>query len=849
MRLPLIFSIQLWVTAGCLAALSGCAPLLERIPAPPAVFSGVDLTGPYDADLPPARIEQIKRAGLAANWAVPYIFLSIAGRFEADGDEKRSIAFYDRAVLEFRKRGNLFGEGTAWRKKWAALQRFGHPEEALKSLLDMEPKTSKTPLAAFVLSGFGHYHAQNGQYGKAMEYFRRVLDEHAKEASNPDLMALKRDVSIEYGMALLAVDYFPAVASRLFLADLDERFLQDIRHQTLASLSNLEVAKNLCIELRRSDIARYFPEIAPVHLECDIENYLGLLFGIRGETDKAVYHLGQADAIAKSSGYHLGRADGVFFLNQVYLLNHNRVEGKQSAHHLENMADQYQLFPYVLWAKMILAHHNRWSGDVKSALKSIMEFLDILEKTGSWCSRISDFRRIDSFQPRMLRREIFDLSIRQRDEETAFLAAEKIKASDWCDLFRSVTWQSDSVEASLIQKLQDHREQAEKVYRKLVHAVSTPAQFLKVVQSAHRIHKDFANRISDMKSRYPRLYHLIFGDVPRPREIQKRLDLNTTLFSYYSTNQELYVWVISQKGIYTERIKISADDLETAVLDYRRALTSRDRSRIDAFAEKIYEHYLKPVIPFTHGDRMVIIPHGALHELPFATMRYVKSYLVEVFNVVYMPHAGILGWPDLVVTPPSSKRVLVVESSKPGDDASVVKSTASLLQPLPKLHLDVVNVQAYEKPKDALMKWSEHYDVIYFNVKCRLSEVSPLHSGFLLSSSAESGSNLTISDLCALSVKSRLSLVSACLDRNDSVSSAIGRSLLAQALMYASSHKVLMPLWSVDEKSRVTFLKYFYKYFEKNEDAEDALKEAQNEMMTAGFGPQDWAAFVLYGRP
>jgi len=47
----------------------------------------------------------------------------------------------------------------------------------------------------------------------------------------------------------------------------------------------------------------------------------------------------------------------------------------------------------------------------------------------------------------------------------------------------------------------------------------------------------------------------------------------------------------------------------------------------------------------------------------------------------------------------------------------------------------------------------------------------------------------------------------------------------------------------------VTFLKYFYKYFEKNEDAEDALKEAQNEMMTAGFGPQDWAAFVLYGRP
>jgi CHAT domain-containing protein len=63
---------------------------------------------------------------------------------------------------------------------------------------------------------------------------------------------------------------------------------------------------------------------------------------------------------------------------------------------------------------------------------------------------------------------------------------------------------------------------------------------------------------------------------------------------------------------------------------------------MDAMSEKVYDTLLKPVIPFVRGDRIGILSHGPLGRLPFASMRYVKAYLVDGFSIFYLKHASML---------------------------------------------------------------------------------------------------------------------------------------------------------------------------------------------------------------
>jgi len=838
----LFFALKLLLIAGCLAGLSGCAPMMEAMPTPPGLIAGVDLKGPYDADIPAARTDEIKRAGLMADWAVPYIFLSIASRFESEGDEKRSAAFYDRAVTEFRKRGNVFGEGTAWRRKMAALQRFGNSPDILTSLDEMEIKTSGTPLAAFVFYSLGHYYAQSGNYNKALEYFRRSLDANSNVAGNSDLIALKRDAEMEYGIALISADYFPAVAGRLFLTDFDEPFYRHIRRHVLSSLSYLESARSLSEDLGRMAVTRYFPEITPPYLECDIQNYLGLAFGIQGSADKALLHLEQAGAIARHAGYHLGKADGIFFQNQVYLLNKNTSGGKQAAYSLKNIADQYQLSPYAVWSKIILAHHNRWAGDIDAALRNIHEYFDLTEGSASWIYLISDFRGSGHFKSGSIREAVFDLYVQKGDVNRAFQTVEKIKAADLSETFGAVAWRPDSAEAQWINKLRGNREQAAGVYRKLLSEVNAPPVFLKTVQSAERIQKDARHILSDMKHQQGRLYGLLYTDDTPVRDIQRRLDQNTTLFSYYSTARILYVWVISQHGIHMEKIKISAVAIDEFIRNFQLAMTVNDRSQIDALAEKAYENFLRPVISFIHGDRVVVSPHGALGRFPFATMRYMKSYLADVFSIVYLPYPGIIDQPVLKITAPPVKKSLIIATSQ----LSTIR-TDVMYETLKRMYPCRDLIVPSENPRAVILKLSGDYDLLHFDVKCYLADSAPVHSGFLLSSTARQGGYLTVSDLSGLSVKGRLSVVSDCFEEKAPVSSTGSRAALAASLMYAATRTVLMPLWPIDEKAGGAFTEYFHKNLEKNEDPADALKEAQNEMIRAGFSPRDWAAFILFG--
>ena len=821
--------------------------MMDVIPAPPGFLTGIELTGPYDADIPAARVNQLKSAGLKADWAVPYIFLSIASRFESEGDEKRSLAFYDRSIREFHKRNNATGEGMAWCRKMAALQRFGNGAAAFKAIAGMEALTSGGISSSFVSYSLGHYYLENGNYARALEYLRHALELNSVFAEKIDLIALRRDTELEYGMALILDDYFPAVAGRLVVADFDETFYRGIRRRAALSLSHLEKAHQLHTELVHETASAYFPEISPAYGECDIYNYTGLALGIQGDFDQALRRLEKAGALAKQSGYHLGKADGIFFLNQVYILNNHRTEGWQAAYSLDNIGDQYHILPYAVWAKILLAHYARQSGDVDAALKFIRDFLALMENNKFWLNQVSDFRQTGHFSSRAIRTFMFDLFIQKGDVQNAFKTAEEIKTTSLAKAFNTGAWGDQSIEGPLLGTMRLNNEHAAAVYRRLLSVANTSSVFLKTAQSAGRIQKDISNFATAMKNQYGSLYGLMYLDPPDARDIQLDLDRNTTLFSYYSTTEILYVWVISQNGIHMEKIRMSGAAVEKFVSDYHQALMAEDRPLIDNLSEKAYDIFLKPVIPFIHGDRIIFIPHDALSGFPYAAMRYMQSYLVDVFNISYLPDLNAIQMQGLKTTTGGLKKSLYISGATTVSGDSSVQ-TDKAFETLRHLYPMMDVVTPPENSKNAILKRSGNFDMISFAAECRLVDHSPLTSGFLLSSADGDDGYLTVCDLIRLTVRGRVAVISSCLRENASPSSHAGQSALSQALLYSSVPAVIMPLWNVNAKPKAVFMEAFYKHFEKNDDAADALKMTQNDMIRAGVSPADWAAFVLFSR-
>jgi tetratricopeptide (TPR) repeat protein len=642
MRRFIYCPVQWLVLFGFLTGICGCASLMDVVPTPPGFLARVDLSGPFDDDIPLVKVNHIKSASLLMDEAVPYLFMSVAAGFDAQGDQEKTLHFFNRATAEFRKRNNVYGEAAVWSRKIASLLRFGKTSDAIQLIQEMETRWSGTRLQAFVLFNFGHYHRTNGDTAKALDYLVRALSVNTDYEGNPDLTALRRDTELECGIALVYGDYFPAVSAHLYPAFFNEAFYQDIRKNVVTGLSHLSRASALNDELRVTALIRYYPEMIPSYQESDLHRYMGLAHAILGQSTRAVSHLEEANSLARRAGYMLGEADHTFFLNQVYLLDKNTTAGLKAAADLEDIANRYQLTSYVIWAQIISAHHAREAGDTVRSRDAVNRALTAIQQHESWLSSFPGFRGVGSFRQQVLLEALFDLQIQKGDDREAFRTAERIKALASVSFCGADMDGKTTAAADAIQNLDLYRQTMVQSYQKLLSPVNAPSVFKETVEILRQTQNAFGNACVKRNKLNEAIFPWTSSDPPELNAIQQVLDQHTTLFAYYGGEQSLYVWVISQKGFHQVILKISRAGVEELVQAYHQAVRSRDKGQMDAMSEKVYDTLLKPVIPFVRGDRIGILSHGPLGRLPFASMRYVKAYLVDGFSIFYLKHASML---------------------------------------------------------------------------------------------------------------------------------------------------------------------------------------------------------------
>jgi CHAT domain-containing protein len=353
--------------------------------------------------------------------------------------------------------------------------------------------------------------------------------------------------------------------------------------------------------------------------------------------------------------------------------------------------------------------------------------------------------------------------------------------------------------------------------------------------------------ITKIKTKNEELHSLIAVEPLDADDIRQMLDKNTTIFSYYITDKTLFIWILNKDRLHLEKVKISKEDIASLVLSFKDSIAAKDQDKTESLSEKVYNNFIKPVIPFVSGDRIGIIPHGSLYYLPFAAISLKGQYIVDTFSFFHIPNSGVLKY-VMNKKPAQNLNILAFVNPDIKDIKYELASSGTEIESVQNI-IPQANIFLKIEATEAKVKTMiSNYDLVHFATRAFFVEESPLNSYLLLIPSGNDDGRLTAAEIFKLKFRGRAVVMSSCKTTPRNYSGGTEIASLNRAFLYAGSPSVVSTLWNIDEKNKAIFMDLFYINLGKNESIADSLRITQNEMIRLGYKPFDWAGFLLNGK-
>lgn len=343
----------------------------------------------------------------------------------------------------------------------------------------------------------------------------------------------------------------------------------------------------------------------------------------------------------------------------------------------------------------------------------------------------------------------------------------------------------------------------------------------------------------------------------RTESAQPYLDKDTVLVEYYVVREKLVVFVVTDNNVQViqldsdmaqikalmQRLKLNLHTVPKSPPHAMAALTSNAQ----AILRQLHQLLIAPVEKeFSEYSKLIIVPHDALHYLPFHALYDGHSYLIERYEISYLPSSSSLRYCK-EVRPAEEGSVIVGHSN--GDHLPNAVAEARTIAAL-------VNGQAFLEDQASL---KELYKVI---PNCRLLHFAA-HGDFRLDNPLFSGLALadgwlTTMDIFNLHLKASLVTLSACQTGRNVLGGGDELLGLMRAFLSGGAASVALTLWAVEDRSTAQIMEAFYHNLVGGTGKGEALRCAQiqfirknhelSEMQPEYYAhPYFWAPFFLVG--
>jgi CHAT domain-containing protein len=273
---------------------------------------------------------------------------------------------------------------------------------------------------------------------------------------------------------------------------------------------------------------------------------------------------------------------------------------------------------------------------------------------------------------------------------------------------------------------------------------------------------------------------------------------------------------------------------------YASAHQSALRRSADSHLSALYADLLAPIESELEGQKLIVVPHGLLHYIPFHALRRADGrYLVEDAEISYAPSATVhrlcAGRP---VRSDGAGRLLAVGLS----DALTPHITEELAS-VAGCFAESVRLEGDRASKSAFLDLAPRSRFLHIATHGFFRQDNPMFSSVRLADGP-----LNFYDVFDLELDAELVTLSACNTGLNKLSPGDELSGLMRGFLYAGAPSLMVSLWAVHDRSTSELMRSFYAHLAAGASKRRALQLAQLEGLERSGHPYYWAPFILMGK-
>ena len=413
----------------------------------------------------------------------------------------------------------------------------------------------------------------------------------------------------------------------------------------------------------------------------------------------------------------------------------------------------------------------------------------------------------------------------------------------------------DDFEAHLQSQVEKLREELNYLYNQMHRSIRGPVQ-------AHEITTELEPEILERERKLLEITRQLQhrgtrGDKTRQEEdhfsitrFQSALGAERALVEYTTIDEKLIAFVVTNERVEVVRDLGSESEVVAEIercrfqIDTLRYGSKQIRNHLPSLAERtrkhlrsLYDRLLRSVEPKIGERELVIVPHRALHYLPFHALHDGDSYLIERREVSFAPSAVVL---QQCLDRPrydfqNALLLGVADEQIPGVHEE--------LRALDQIFTQVRRFLDKDATAEVLRENSTDVDVLHLACHAQFRSDNPLFSSLRLSDGW-----FTARDAYGLKLNCGLVTLSACETGMNAVAPGEELMGLARGFLSAGSPTVMMSLWTIDDEATAELMAMFYSELAGTKSPAAALRAAQIKLLEERPHPFFWSPFVLVGR-
>lgn len=329
-----------------------------------------------------------------------------------------------------------------------------------------------------------------------------------------------------------------------------------------------------------------------------------------------------------------------------------------------------------------------------------------------------------------------------------------------------------------------------------------------------------------------------------------RLDGETALLEFSLREEGGHIFVLTAEGLTVVPLAARAGTIRRLLALWALTLEAATRAAATGAApalpapsargvlEGLYQALIAPAAAQLAGRRrLVVIPTGPLHAVPFHALHSGARYLVEDWEIAVSPSSTL--W-RLCAERPRRRggSALVLAHSDGGRLAGALAEGAAVAALLPgSYHAEAAATRA------ALAAGAPHHAVVHLAAHGEARLDNPAFAHVTLADG-----QLSTVDIFNLELSGALVTLSACETGRGVVAGGDESISLSRGFLYAGASTLVQSLWRVEDGSTARLMEGFYAALAAGQPAGAALRAAQlAQLAERGEHPYLWAPFQLVG--